>query len=78
MKLTLAVFWLLAGTVAAAAQYGVSNARDGNGNLIRDNGMKPTRSFDQVPVNNPNVTNRASPRPAPTGAPTAIPTTGTR
>jgi hypothetical protein len=78
MKVTLAVFWLLACITAAAAQYGVSNARDGSGNLIRDNGMKPTRTFDQAPVNNPNGANRTPPRPAATGNPPAITTGGTR
>jgi hypothetical protein len=78
MKVILAVFWLLACITAAAAQYGVSNARDGNGNLIRDNGMKPTRNFDQVPVNSSNGSNRALPRPAATGAPSATPSGGSR
>jgi hypothetical protein len=73
MKTILTAFWLFACITAAAAQYGVSNARDGNGNLIRDNGMKPARSFDQVPVNNPNGANRTQPRPAATGVPLAIP-----
>jgi hypothetical protein len=33
------------------AQYGVSNARDGNGNLIRNTGMNPVRGFSQGPAN---------------------------
>jgi len=79
MKVTLAVFWLLACITSAAAQNGVSNARDGNGNLIRDNGMRPTRSYDQVPVNNPNGANRApAPRPAAVGNPPPIVTGGSR
>jgi hypothetical protein len=66
MKSTLALVCLLACLTPAKAQYGVSNARDGNGNLVRDNGMNPGRSFSQPPVNNlgaPNV------RPAPFAAP---------
>jgi hypothetical protein len=54
MKLTLAIFCMLTFITTASAQYGVSNARDGNGNLIRDTGLNPARNFDQVPVNNLN------------------------
>jgi hypothetical protein len=32
------------------AQYGVSNARDGNGNLVRNSGMNPIRGFSQGPA----------------------------
>jgi hypothetical protein len=62
MKITLAIFCLLTFVTSASAQYGVSNARDGNGNLIRNSGMNSTRSFDQTPVNNPN---RLQPQPNP-------------
>jgi hypothetical protein len=50
---------------SAFAQYGVSNARDGNGNLIRNNGTTPLRSSSQAPVNNPNgpISNVPTPTP---------------
>ena len=54
MKITLAVLCLVACTSPALAQYGVSNARDGNGNLIRNSGMNPARNYDRAPVNNLN------------------------
>lgn len=52
MKLIVLMLCLLGTATSAMAQYGVSNARDGNGNLIRNSGMNPARSFDQPPVNN--------------------------
>jgi hypothetical protein len=38
----------------ALAQYGVSNARDGNGNLVRNNnnGTNSGRVINQGPINN--------------------------
>ena len=43
MRFTLAVFCLLAcGTSALAQQYGVSNARDAYGNLVRNKGVNQT------------------------------------
>jgi hypothetical protein len=54
MKFMLAILCVLTSVTSASAQYGVSNARDGNGNLIRNTGMNSTRSFDQAPVNNLN------------------------
>ena len=54
MKITLAVLCLVACSNSALAQYGVSNARDGSGNLIRNSGMNPGRTWDRAPVNNLN------------------------
>jgi hypothetical protein len=62
MKFILVMFFLLGSVTGAAAQYGVSNARDGSGNLIRDRGVSSTRTFDQSPVNNViNSVNRSAP-----------------
>jgi len=54
MRIIVAIACVFALTTPAAAQYGVSNARDGNGNLVRDNGMNPSRNYGQAPVNNVN------------------------
>ena len=69
MRFTLAIFWAIfcmfvCGT-SALAQYGVSNARDGNGNLIRNTGMNPVRGSNQAPANNLNgpISNAPSPTP---------------
>jgi hypothetical protein len=51
MRFTLAIFCMFACCTSAMAQYGVSNARDGNGNLIRNTGMNPVRGFSQGPAN---------------------------
>ena len=50
---------------SAFAQYGVSNARDGNGNLVRNNGMNPLRGSNQAPVNSTNgpISNVPTPPP---------------
>jgi hypothetical protein len=50
MRFTLAIFCMFACGTSAMAQYGVSNARDGNGNLIRNTGMNPVRGFSQGPA----------------------------
>ena len=66
MKTIFSIVCVLASTIAANAQYGVSNARDNNGNLIRSSGMNSSRNYDQQPVNNvPTGANRAYPAPAP-------------
>jgi hypothetical protein len=64
MRFTLAIFCILAcGTSALAqAQYGVTNTRDGNGNLMRNTGMNPVRSSNR-PVGNGPLIN--VPRPPP-------------
>jgi hypothetical protein len=64
MRIISAIVCLVALTTSAAAQYGVSNARDGNGNLVHDNGMNPSRNYGQAPVNNANnAVNRVAPLP---------------
>jgi hypothetical protein len=70
MKFMLVAFFLLGSVTGAAAQYGVSNARDGGGNLIRDRGVNSTRTFDQSPVNNINNINNSVNRNAPAALPT--------
>jgi hypothetical protein len=54
MRFTLAISCMFACGTSALAQYGVSNARDGYGNLIRNTGMNPVRTSNQAPVNNLN------------------------
>jgi len=71
MRFTLAIFCMLACGTSAMAQYGVSTARDGNGNLVRNSGMNPVRGFSQGPANylgpptglNGPITNAPSPTP---------------
>ncbi|CAN5248208.1 hypothetical protein BH10PSE10_BH10PSE10_00040 [soil metagenome] len=66
MKTILSILCLLASTIVASAQYGVSNVRDGNGNLVRSSGMNSPRNYDQQPVNNvQGGANRTAPGPAP-------------
>ncbi len=48
----IAMLCLLGCVSPASAQYGVSNARDGSGNLIRDTGVNSIRNLPQPPVNN--------------------------
>jgi hypothetical protein len=67
MKFMSVVFFLLVSVTGAVAQYGISNARDGNGNLVRDRGVNSTRTYDQAPVNNiNNSANRNAPAASPT------------
>jgi hypothetical protein len=67
MKFMSVIFFLLGSVTGAFAQYGVSSARDGSGNLIRDRGVSSTRTFDQSPVNNVNNSvNRNAPAATPT------------
>jgi len=75
MKITLAVLCLVACSSSALAQYGVSNARDGNGNLIRNSGMNPGRNWDRTPVNNLNGPIRPAPNQAMTPSPGLAPNT---
>jgi hypothetical protein len=42
---------------SALAQYGVSNARDGYGNLVRSNGANAGRVVNQGPINNGPISN---------------------
>jgi hypothetical protein len=65
MRFTLAIFFMLVyGTTATLAQYGVSNARDSNGNLIRNTGMNPVRS-NPAPVNTIVAPNTSAPARTP-------------
>lgn len=52
IKAGIAMLCLLGCVSPASAQYGVSNARDGSGNLIRDTGVNSIRNLPQPPVNN--------------------------
>jgi hypothetical protein len=52
MRFMLAIVCLFACVTSSQAQSGVSNVRDGNGNIVRDTGMNPARS--QGSANNPN------------------------
>lgn len=52
IKVGIGVLCLLGCVSSANAQYGVSNARDGYGNLIRDTGTNSIRNLPQPPVNN--------------------------
>ena len=70
MKITLAILCLFACSNSALAQYGVSNARDGYGNLIRNSGMNSGRSGDRAPVNNGAIRN--NPNQAPSSNPNVI------
>ncbi|HWF46906.1 MAG TPA: hypothetical protein VG168_07875 [Bryobacteraceae bacterium] len=75
MKFAWAMFCLLAclTSVTAQAQNGVSNVRDANGNLVRNNGLNPTRGPSQPPVNN---LGRPDNRPAVLGTSKARPDNG--
>ena len=75
MKFAFVIFGLLACLTAAHAQVqnGVSNARDANGNLVRNNGINPTRGPTEPMVNNPG---RPDTRPAAVAAPRTRPDNG--
>jgi hypothetical protein len=64
MRFTLAIFCMFACGNSALAQYGVSNVRDSNGNLIRNTGMNPVRS-NPAPVNTIVAPNMNAPAPTP-------------
>jgi hypothetical protein len=64
MRFTLAIFCMFACGTSALAQYGVSNVRDSNGNLIRNTGMNPVRS-SPAPVNTIVAPNMNAPAPTP-------------
>ena len=57
MRFALAIFGMLACATSALAQYGISNVRDGNGNLIRNAGTNPVRGINQGPINNGPINN---------------------
>jgi hypothetical protein len=73
MRFALAIFCMLACATSALAQYGISNTRDGNGNLIRNTGINPARGINQGPINNGPINNGPI-----NSAPAQPPTTNSR
>lgn len=67
MRFTLAIFCLLACGASALAQNGISNARDGYGNLIRNTGTSQQRGGNQGQANNGPI-NNAPAQPPPTNS----------
>jgi hypothetical protein len=65
MAWKLAIVCVMACSSPALAQYGISNQRDAQGNLVRDNGAYVQRGVNQGPVNNGQIRN------APAQPPTA-------
>jgi hypothetical protein len=62
MALKLAIVCVLACSGPALAQSGITNQRDAQGNLVRDNGTYAQRGVNQGPVNNGPIRN-APPQP---------------
>ena len=54
MRFTLAIVCMLACAASALAQNGITNTRDGSGNLVRNTGMNPVRGSNQAPGSSPN------------------------
>jgi hypothetical protein len=52
MRYLIAFLCLLAVSNSALAQYGVSNQRNGQGNLVRDSGPYSPTGVNQGPINN--------------------------
>jgi hypothetical protein len=74
MKFTLSILCMFACSTSAFAQYGVSNERDGYGNLVRNNGVNQLRTSPQALRNNPNgPINNVPNSPPPTNPPRATP-----
>jgi hypothetical protein len=65
MRLRLALLCLIAFNNSALAQYGVSNQRNAQGNLVRKSGVYSPTGINQGPVNNGPIKN------APAQPPTA-------
>jgi len=63
MRFSLAIVCLLACGNAAWAQSAVSNQRDGNGNLVRNNGVTSPGSVNQGSVNSGAIRNAPIPPP---------------
>jgi hypothetical protein len=63
MKLSLVMFCLLALGNVVWAQSAVSNQRDGNGNLMRNNGVTSPGGVNQGTVNNGAIRNAPPPQP---------------
>jgi hypothetical protein len=57
MRLRLAIILLVVCNSAALAQYGITNQRDAQGNLTRDNGPYAQRGVNQGPINNGPIRN---------------------
>jgi hypothetical protein len=59
------VVCMFACCTSALAQNGITNTRDGYGNLVRNTGMNPVRGTNQAPGNNPNgaITSTLGPTP---------------
>jgi len=55
MKVTLALL-CMACAAPAWAQNGITNTRDGSGNLVRNTGLNPVRGGSPATGNNPNTT----------------------
>jgi hypothetical protein len=52
MRFALTILCLIAGATSAVAQNGISNQRDGYGNLVRSTGTYAPKGINQGPVNN--------------------------
>ena len=65
MRMRLAIILLVVCSSPALAQYGITNQRDAQGNLVRDNGAYAQRGVNQGPINNGPIRN------APAQPPTA-------
>jgi hypothetical protein len=51
MKFTLAMVCMFGCGTSALAQSGITNIRDGNGNIVRDTGVNQARGSNQGPIN---------------------------
>lgn len=60
MRFTLVIFSLLSAGTAASAQSGVTNTRDGYGNIVRSTQTNGQRNGGQGEVNGFNATTRNS------------------
>jgi hypothetical protein len=56
MRFTLAIVCMLGCAAPALAQNGITNTRDGSGNLVRNTGMNPVRGSNQAPGTSPSGT----------------------
>ena len=63
MRLRLALLGLIAFSNSALAQYGVSNQRNAQGNLVRDRGVYSPTGINQGPVNNGPIKDRPAQPP---------------
>ena len=63
MRLRLALLGLIVFSNSALAQYGVSNQRNAQGNLVRDSGVYSPTGINQGPVNNGAIKDRSAQAP---------------